>query len=553
MLGTKLQLPTYTLRSHTNPVTCLALIPNNRDPSLIPPNLISGDSKGQLIIWDLITRRPIYHFQECPKGQIVFIQILESATLPIVGRRNTTLIAILSKDHKLRIYSYDHMFNGSQNNIRCELRFHVPINTLNFANFTIKPMSFNDNHENECDEEEWFQLYCCNTQDSECIDVYKFKLDELHSLKRQVNALNLYPLIIDLIKIATTTTTTTTNDKTVKIKSLDKLGIIMKFVINPKNNVIYIGFESGFVIGIKVYDRLQVRRNDDSGHIQSSPNAIGKHVRTTNVNDSSGSGLSKLLKQAQPEKTQPTLSLANDQSVKTYQDIIEIVYVSSFHYPNPILDLEIKNDILLSSSTTGQLGIHNVSNLAMNNDTTLDSSEYRLSKYKDMNIIRRNNLQINNSNDNADSIDIKTTNINHIQQLNDFLLISNWKGETLVGSSSRVIKGEAFESLVNFSKVKSTVKIIDSSKGSLQNTSNEDRKEPKFCKIGCMIGISSLPAVENGNRLTSPSSLTPSSSVSLNVGQMRRITKFNNSSWCFIGYDDGSIALHELLKDKLIK
>lgn len=44
--------PTYILRGHTSPIHALHLFANNL-------RLISGDAEGWIVIWDMVSKRPV--------------------------------------------------------------------------------------------------------------------------------------------------------------------------------------------------------------------------------------------------------------------------------------------------------------------------------------------------------------------------------------------------------------------------------------------------------------------------------------------------------------
>ena len=85
-------LPKYTLRNHTDPISALALYYPARDT--VVPYLISADASGKIVIWDLITRRPVHTFASgVIKAQVISLQLLSN-----------NLLSVLSKDHKLSIF-----------------------------------------------------------------------------------------------------------------------------------------------------------------------------------------------------------------------------------------------------------------------------------------------------------------------------------------------------------------------------------------------------------------------------------------------------------------
>ncbi|GAV53440.1 hypothetical protein ZYGR_0AI07240 [Zygosaccharomyces rouxii] len=203
-----IKLPEYTLRFHKSSVTDLLVLDLPQDTA---PSLVSGDATGTLCLWDLIRRRPISTHCIENEPPIVALQYVDGG-----------LLAVLDKHHKLRLFR----INGSWKQV-----YEIPVNTLNFANFLIQRIGT-----------EWYRLICCNTQDSESIDIYEFYLTSLHTLKRVHKGLKFYQAISSF--------TLPTGLK------LDKLGIVMKFT--EWHSVIFCGMESGVVIGFKLIDNNQV-------------------------------------------------------------------------------------------------------------------------------------------------------------------------------------------------------------------------------------------------------------------------------------------------------
>ncbi|GAV48425.1 hypothetical protein ZYGR_0I07220 [Zygosaccharomyces rouxii] len=203
-----IQLPEYTLRFHKSSVTDLLVLDL---PQEVAPLLVSGDATGKICLWDLIRRRPISSHCIENEPQIVALQYVDDG-----------LLAVLDKQHKLRFLKID----GSWEQV-----YEIPVNTLNFANFLVQRLDTG-----------WYRLICCNTQDSESIDIYEFHLSSLHSLKRVHKGLKFYQAISSLILPAGF--------------KLDKLGIVMKFT--EWHGVIFCGMESGFVIGFNLIDDGQV-------------------------------------------------------------------------------------------------------------------------------------------------------------------------------------------------------------------------------------------------------------------------------------------------------
>ncbi|CAH00563.1 Asa1p [Kluyveromyces lactis] len=208
----------FTLRYHTCGVTSLLHWNDEQDV----PTLISGDEKGSILVWNLLSRKPYYKYT-C-RGQIVSFQQLND------------LIIATSKDHTLRILKFPSTLTTKEgfpdySLPELELIYEIPVNTLNFANTAVEQVDTNN-----------YRLWCCNTQDSETIDIYEFDLRDSKSLKRIHRALSLYEVISGLVDPST--------------MKFDKLGTTMKFIIYE--GIIYLGFESGFVIGLRLTQGLHI-------------------------------------------------------------------------------------------------------------------------------------------------------------------------------------------------------------------------------------------------------------------------------------------------------
>lgn len=191
--------PKYVLRCHTSCVTTLLQLPDS-----IPPALISTDEEGQIIKWDLLTRRPK-----------IRKQLNESASAIISTQYiKPGLIAVLSKDHTLRILNTD-----------LEETFMMHVNTLTFANFTIT----NSNG--------LLRLCCCNTTESDGLDIYIIDVEN-KTLKRLWKNLKFFELFNDYKEIK-------------KQLKIDKQGMLMK--VTEFDDTIFCGYESGIVIGIRLH------------------------------------------------------------------------------------------------------------------------------------------------------------------------------------------------------------------------------------------------------------------------------------------------------------
>ncbi|QHS76803.1 Asa1p [Saccharomyces paradoxus] len=275
-----LTLSDFTLRYHKKGITALQVI---KAPSVSNvPVLLSGDNHGYFVMWNLVTKRPITCTQIEGNPHIIAFRWVES----------TAVLCILSKDSMLRMFkleesalrSIDLVKKPNQANKTEDPQwtqiYEMPINTLNFANFIIeaqvKPKK--DNRD--------YRLICCHTDDSESIDIYRIIEDSTFKLKRPFSNIN-FPKYLK-------------KQDFLQIPKNSKFGIIMRFA--RLNDVIFLGFENGFIVGFKT-------TFDESLH----------------------------------------------------RDVAELVHVSNDHYPNPILNMCVSGDELYSCSTDDFITKHKIS------------------------------------------------------------------------------------------------------------------------------------------------------------------------------------------------
>ncbi|CCH61856.1 hypothetical protein TBLA_0F03180 [Henningerozyma blattae CBS 6284] len=200
----------FTLRYHKTSVTSLCILRLVQEKV---PRLISGDTEGKVVIWNLITRRPVTRYDIGKRVNIMSIEQIDDR-----------LIGVLCKDYMLRILRV-----GQEEEMQ-EV-WSIPVNTLNFANFQMGKLQ--DNGGNE------YMLVCCNTQESENFDVYRVRLGEGEGgnrLQRVCHNVNVYEKLQE-------------NGYALQLNDLNKSGIIMKFVLDNNKGVVYCGTESGIIAG----------------------------------------------------------------------------------------------------------------------------------------------------------------------------------------------------------------------------------------------------------------------------------------------------------------
>lgn len=434
-----------TLRAHKSAITCFKFISIS-----VIPLLLSGDSNGDLYLWNLLTRRPILHYS---------LNQGDGGNYGIVSLDHINGIYVIhSKDHNVRFFRT----LGNDTIIeRCDSRepfqtfvqiYEIPVNSLNFANVSVTHL-----------KGDLYQLSCTNTMNSEGIDIYNFDINDPHSLKRIFADINFYETVKAIL-----------NDK--EVFRFEKLGIVMKFL--ECNATIFFGFESGFVIGVRMQKDLTILSKDGEAF---SPK----------------SGLSKL-----------KLDVSKD-----IKECLEIVYISSLHYPNPVLALSYGHDAhtLISSSTDDKIGIHHVPKTE--EKSQIDVSDYHTNIERT--IIVKRSMEIS-----TEGIETSVKEVGYVSCAGDSMALGTWSGKTVIFKSLRPIQ--------NFSRSKSNVLIDPSAVGSFQNPD----KEKKRAKIGAMCLL--------------PKNKTPGGGYK-SKGEERRAKKFFSEDWCIIGYEDGSIALHSII------
>ncbi|EJS41252.1 YPR085C [Saccharomyces arboricola H-6] len=222
-----LTLSDFTLRNHKEGITALQII---EIPSAsIAPALLSGDSHGVFVMWNLVTKRPLTctQIEDCP--HIISFQWVES----------TNVLCILCKDSMLRMFelsvpaeesmdlvSRQHQSNNARD-LQWTLIYEMPINTLNFANFIVDAQA-ESKTDNIC-----HRLICCHTNDSEAIDIYHIIQDSTFKLQRPFSNLN-FPGFLKQQNLS-------------ELPKDSKFGIIMRFA--KLNDIIFLGFENGYIIG----------------------------------------------------------------------------------------------------------------------------------------------------------------------------------------------------------------------------------------------------------------------------------------------------------------
>lgn len=417
-------VPTHTLRSHQSKVTTLKLCGLENNESV--PMLISGDETGNIIKWDLLTRRPIESFKLPSGAQIIEIHILDGK------------LVVLSKDNALRMYT------------GLDITFEMKINTLNFANFEIFRGL----------EDHLYTLISSNTTNSENIDIYSFRDGELNSLSRTNNAIS----FLDFIE-----------EHSLLGDGFKKIGIVMKFIRDERRDIIFCGFESGVTIGFKVH-RSKYKDFDKDG-------------------------------------------------------FLEIIFLSKFHYPNPVLDidLDIEKGIIITSSTESHIEeIYYGEEIKIEDVGIVNESQYFIGLKQ--NILMNKNIWSRDSKQNI--IETSYKNIGYINILHDIYVFSTWSGKTVV------MDRNSNKEISIFWSSRSNVTVSESSQGNIDPNRNKMiNKDPKYSKIGAMATFDPK-RIDSGNLSVIRNTIT--------TGQFRRFKQFVGQTWCFVGYDNGTIAIYKV-------
>ncbi|BCR88533.1 WD40 repeat domain-containing protein [Aspergillus chevalieri] len=125
--------PTYILRGHASPIHALHLFANNL-------RLISGDAEGWVIIWDMVSKRPVVSWKAHGGA------VLEAKGFEFGG--NGTVVYTHGRDHKLRVWRFgmkDEGFldktlpvdvkEGKAAQNQPWMLHSLPVNALNFCAF----------------------------------------------------------------------------------------------------------------------------------------------------------------------------------------------------------------------------------------------------------------------------------------------------------------------------------------------------------------------------------------------------------------------------------
>ncbi|KAK6456316.1 G-protein beta subunit-like protein containing WD repeats [Scheffersomyces xylosifermentans] len=429
-------VPVFTLRYHETSIS-------NVVPSYVWNKhcLVSTDTKGWIVIWNINSKRPIKKWRG------------HNETILTVRFVNETDLMTHSRDSSLKIWDLTEEGEGQPPEL-----FFLPVNSLNFSNVEY----FDD-----C-------LVTPASVDSNNFDIYRIKACRPeYGFTRILTNFSPFDLY--------------SKNKT-EINSPNELGrndfgIIMKFLYVEDERVLFLGFESGQIIGLKI-------------DLNREPTVIDHGPPSPNNDKPLGlSGLSGLLKT--PQQSSRTI-LNKDPK-------IEMIYSNSSHTPNPVISLiHTKDDRLISGSTNNRIMIHDYKNYS------IDSVDGHLTSKK----VSERGLQ---------SIIYDETN--------DQLIIGYWNG---------IINGLPFNSLATSKRETATFQLKREIPRITVTTSNaavDDQNEIRdTVKLTCLALLVAPDKKQIVNRRKSYKELVRARSGYVNDG----------SELLFSGYEDGAIVSYKI-------
>lgn len=524
-----------TLRGHQTSVTALEFfhVPNTytAENQLLTTTILSGDESGTIVWWDLITRRPIVKWKAHDNNILSIKQLglrwellkhdengKKDCLVPRLGQFFGMLITH-SRDNTLKIWNlaqYVDSITAKRDSAlqkTVEGKFEVeaedgyaklepvhsePINSLNFCNVDVFDNKF-------CS---------LNKVNGDYFDINEIKYDEAtekYYLDPQYQGID--------PKILLKNTTINYNNKEEK-KELQKLGIIMKLLWISETSL-YIGFESGHIISVNIpLNKKSLTFLDDS-KIQQLENMLdGDNLKQHFLNAADGN-------------TEAIAHLLyGDTSSKSGIDVISI---TSCHYPNPVLDLkyDAKSGTLFSSSTGAELVNHNIA-----------GSE----KQKTSNPKRKITV-------NADSnkiVDLKSIGISSMDvRIDDLVAITFWNGQVKFYQKSIITdnNNEGKNKEADFDLIKLPFKITkqkaqvtkeySANPNDPEILANEKQLRRYKSNIVRISPVQSLASMDELIKQYKPKNVK-------NLLDYRRFLKNFRDNWVAVAYDDGCIGLYQV-------
>lgn len=325
----------FTLRGHLSSTTCVISI---NDPLNETYTILSSDSKGWVIWWNLRNKRPIGTWK-AHDSSILTLKQLSNGYLLTHGKDSEIKIwdifsfKAFNVSTPMEKFNEAKYFNVDESEAEIQLRrelestfplpqfVSLPVNSLNFCNVEL----LDDHH-----------LITPSTQSSENFDVYSiFKdstgdtLGDQLNLKRVIANLDPYSLYKKTLKKEENI------DFEINLKDehtkRDTFGIMMK-ILAVGHNTFFIGYESGHIVGLSIdfnSSSIIIDRNRPSGSTHSTMSNLAALMNNT-----------------------------TERTVINKEPKIELKYFSSSHVPNPIISMCSHNNYLITGSSNKTVVLH---------------------------------------------------------------------------------------------------------------------------------------------------------------------------------------------------
>lgn len=423
-----------TLRGHLNDITCT-------EPYYIGGrvSLVSADSNGWIIWWDINTRRPNCVWKGHDSNIVTIRQICNGLLLTHSKDSDIKVWDVKNfkcgsrempaeKYNNVQYFSTDRDGEKDNNILKNELleafplpeNVVIPVNALNYCN-----VDYSNHH-----------LITPATTDSNNFDLYlifkpSHRTDE--SLEANLN-LKRIAANVDSWKLYKKTITQLNKEQGVEfeignendILKRDKFGIMMK-VLFVRDDIFYIGYESGHLIGYHI-DFSGATNNDNEGTKLDSVKP-----------DKNVSGLAGLL----GNKTK-----SFDKTIINRDPHIKIIYMNDSCSPNPIISLvyDNKENKIICGSTGKQLTFHKI------------PEEFS---------------QFNNAKD-CERYNLRHSGIQSVSSNNSLLVVGFWDG---------LIKGydRDLNEVFKYCKRLPRIDVLESNSGQLQL--REQQNSIKLCTV----------------------------------------------------------------------
>ncbi|OJJ50846.1 hypothetical protein ASPZODRAFT_275215 [Penicilliopsis zonata CBS 506.65] len=167
--------PTYILRGHAAPIHALHIFCQNL-------RLVSGDAEGWIIVWDMVTKRPVAAWK-AHEGAVLEVKGVSSEAVEIYTH---------GRDHKLRLWRFRAQEEGllektlpvdahetphSEPGIQPWLVHSLPVNALNFCAFSILQIEHDKSDTGLDNKTSPVLVAVPNALDSGAIDLFHLPLE----------------------------------------------------------------------------------------------------------------------------------------------------------------------------------------------------------------------------------------------------------------------------------------------------------------------------------------------------------------------------------------